>query len=70
MCACVFSRVQLFTTLWPVAHQASVSMGFARRECWNGLLFRPLGHLSTSPVSPALAGRFFTTEPPVKIRGS
>ena len=34
-----FSRVQLFVTLWAVARQAPLSMGFSRQECWSGLLF-------------------------------
>ena len=48
---------------------SSSSMGFFRREQWSGLPYPPLGHLlqpeiePTSPMSPALAGRFFTTEP-------
>ena len=32
-----FSRVQLFVTLWMVAHQAPLSMGFSRQEDWSGL---------------------------------
>ena len=28
-----FSRVWLFATLWTIAHQASLSMGFSRQEC-------------------------------------
>ena len=38
--ACVlsrFSRVQLFATLWTVARQAPLSMGFSREEYWSGL---------------------------------
>ena len=31
------SRVQLFATLWTVAHQAPPSMGFSRQECWSGV---------------------------------
>ena len=31
-----FSRVQLFVTLWTVAHQAPLSMGFSRQEYWIG----------------------------------
>ena len=31
-----FSRVWLFVTPWTVAHQAPVSMGFSRQECWSG----------------------------------
>ena len=52
-----------------VAHQARLSMGFSCQEYWNGLPFPPPGDLSDpgiepmSPVSPELAGGFFTTEP-------
>ena len=31
-----FSPVQLFATLWTIAHQAPLSMGFSRQECWSG----------------------------------
>ena len=31
-----FSRVQLFVTPWTVAHQAPLSVGFPRQECWSG----------------------------------
>ena len=40
MHACVlnhFSCVQFFATLWTVAHQAPLSMGFPRQEYWRGL---------------------------------
>ena len=69
-CGCVlscFSRVQVFVTPWAVAHQAPLSMGFSRQECWNELPCSPPGDLPdpgikpTSLMSPALAGRFFTT---------
>ena len=33
------SRVQLFVTLWTVAHQAALSMGYFRQQYWSGLLF-------------------------------
>ena len=33
------SRVQLFATLWTVAHQAPPSTGFSRQEYWSGLPF-------------------------------
>ena len=33
------SRVQLFATLWTVAYQAPLSMGFSRQEYWSGLPF-------------------------------
>ena len=46
-------------------------MGFSRQEYWGGLLFLSLGDLPNPGiefVSPALAGKFFTTEPPGKPR--
>ena len=61
------SRVQLFVTLWTVAHQAPLSMGFSRQEYWRRLSFPPpvdlsdLGIEPTSLASPALLVRFFTT---------
>ena len=59
VCAQWLSRVQLFATLWTVAHQAPLSMGFFRQEYWSGLPFPPLGDLpdpGITPVFPALAG--------------
>ena len=41
--ACVlshFSRVWFFVTLWTIACQAPLSMGFSRQEYWSGLPFR------------------------------
>ena len=63
----LFSHVQLFETPWTVAHQAPASMGFSTQEYWSGLPFPSPGDLPdpgiepTSLMSPALAGRFFTT---------
>ena len=62
-------------TPWTVAHQAPLSMGFSRQKYWSRLPFPPPGVLpdpgieAASLVSPALAGRFFTTEPPGKPLG-
>ena len=59
-------------TLWTVAHQTPLSMEFSRQEYWSELLFPSPGDLPDlgmeleSLVSPALAGRFFTTAPPGK----
>ena len=39
------SCVQLFATLWTVAGQAPLSMGFTREEYWDGLPFPPPGDL-------------------------
>ena len=64
-----FSHVQLFATLWTIACQAPLSMGFFRQEYWSGLPCPSPGDLPTpgmeptslSLMSPALAGGFFTT---------
>ena len=64
-----FSHVQLFATLWTVAHQASLSMRFSRQANWRGLPFPPPGDLPDPGVnpkslaSPALAGGLFTAKP-------
>ena len=42
ICVLTLSCVQLFATLWAVAHQASLSMGFPRQEYWSGLPFPSL----------------------------
>ena len=47
-----------------VARQTPPSMGFSRQEYWSGLPFPSPGIEPLSPECPALAGRFFTTEPP------
>ena len=54
-------------TLWTVAGQAPLSMGFSRQEYWSGLPCPPPGDLPNPGIkprslrSPALAGRPFTT---------
>ena len=58
-----------FATPRTVAFQAPLSMGFPRQEYWSELPFPSPGDLPSSgiePVSPALAGGFFTTEPTAK----
>ena len=72
VCVCVrvharvlnrFSHVQLFATLWTVALQASLSLGFSRQEYWSGLKRPSPGDLPdpgtgpAPPPYPALAGR-------------
>ena len=68
-CSAVFHSA----TLWTVAsNQAPLSRGFSRQEYQSGFPCLPPGNLPnpvidpTSPVSPALAGRFFYTESPEK----
>ena len=54
---------------WSVARQAPLSMGLFRQEYWSGLSFPPPGDLPNPEIesgSPAMAGGFFTTEPPKK----
>ena len=55
-------------TPWAVARQAPLSRGLLRQEYWSGWPFPPPGDLSNPGIDPtsALAGRFFTTEPPGK----
>ena len=70
---CVLSHVLLFATLWTVAHQAPLSMGFPGKNTRMGCHFLLQGNLPNPgtepkpPVSPALAGGFFTSEPPGKL---
>ena len=59
-----------FATLWTTAHKSPLSMGFSRQEYRKGLLFPTPGDLPDpriKPASPALPGRFFTTEPSGKL---
>ena len=54
---CVLHRVRLSVTLWTVACQAPLSMGFSRQEYWNGLPFSfpgDLPNLGTEPTSLSL----------------
>ena len=47
-CMCMlrrFSHVRLFKTLWTVARQTPLSMGFSRQEYWSGLPCPSLGDL-------------------------
>ena len=54
-------------TLWTIAHQAPLSMGFSRQEFWSGSLCPPPGDLPdpgiepASSVAPALTSGFFIT---------
>ena len=54
---------------WTVVHQASLSMGFSRQECWSGLPFPSPGDLpdpGIEPGSPALQADALLSEPPGK----
>ena len=62
-----FSSDRLFVTVWTVARQAPLSMGFSRQEYWSGLPRPPPADLPDPGIKPpsltsrALAGGFFTT---------
>ena len=52
-----FIRIQLFVTLWTVAHQGPLFMEFSRQEYWSALPCPPPGdlpHPGIEPGSPAL----------------
>ena len=62
-CMCLpshFSHIWLFVTLWTVACQSPLSIGFSRQEYWSGLLCPSPGNLPnpgielSSPEAPAL----------------
>ena len=55
VCVCVctqmLSHVRLFVSPWTVPHQAPLSMGFSRHECWSGLPFPSPGALPYPGIS-------------------
>ena len=59
-----------YVTLWIIAHQPPLSMGFPRQEYWSGLSFPSGGDIPDPGIGPAFlaslasAGRFFITAPP------
>ena len=67
----VAKSCQTLVTLWTVAHQAALSMGFSRQEYWSGLPFPSAGDLpnpGTEPRSPALQADSLPSEPPGKSK--
>ena len=60
-----------FATSRTVTCQAPLSTGFPRQEWWSGFPFPlpgdlPYPGIKSQSLTSALAGRFFTTEPPGK----
>ena len=58
-----------FATPWTVAHQTPLSMGIPGENTGVGCHYLLQGIFliqGSKPMSPALEGRFFTTEPPGK----
>ena len=69
---CALCHIRLFAAPWTIAPKAPPSMKFSGQEYWSRLPFPTPGYLPNlaseppSLSSPALAGGFFTTEPPRK----
>ena len=56
-------------TLWTIARQALLSMGFSRQKHWNGLPCPPPGDFPDPGIKPCLlhCSKFFTNEQPGKL---
>ena len=68
-----FSRVWFIVTLWTVARQAPLSMGFSRQGYWSGWPCPPPGdfpNLGIEAGSPALRADSLLSEPPGKAHTS
>ena len=71
VCVCALSHVSVFASPWTVVHQAPLFIEFSKQEYWSSLPFPMLEDLcdvGIKPevlVTPALAGRFFTTGPAI-----
>ena len=52
VCAKLLQLCRLFVTLWSVACQAPLSMGFSQQEYWSGLLYSPPGDLPNPGIVP------------------
>ena len=48
-----FSHVQLFATLWTIARESPLSMGFSSQEYWSELPCPSLGDLPSPEIEPA-----------------
>ena len=62
-----FHHVQLFATLWAIAHQVPLSMGFSSQAQWSGLPCPPPGDLPNPGIklmslTSALIRGFFTSK--------
>ena len=55
VCVCVCAQShQTLSTLWTVACQTPLSMGFFSQEYWSGLLFPPPGDFPNLGIDPHL----------------
>ena len=66
MCVCVrvhmLSHVQLFSTLWTLAHQAPLPIEYFRPEYWSELPFPTPRHLPDPGIKPAFLDSCTTWE--------
>ena len=72
MLSCL-SYVQLFATLWTVAHKAPQSIRLSRQEYWSGLSCPPPGDLSNpgiEPRCPTFQVNSLLSEPPEKPKNA
>ena len=71
-----FSHIWVFATLWTVARQPPLSMGFSRQKHLSGLPFPPPGGLPDPGIKPvpltstALANGFFFTSATWEVQGN
>ena len=56
VCVQSLSHVRFFATLWTVAHQAPLFMGFSRQEYWSGVPFPSPGIFPTQGSNLSLLG--------------
>ena len=52
VCSQSLSHVQLFVTLWTLAHQTPLSVIFSRQEYWNGMTSLSPGDLPNPGIEP------------------
>ena len=67
----LLSHIQLFATLWTVAHQAPLSLGSSGQEYWRGSPFPSPGDLPDPGIKPgslALHVDSLLSEPPGKLK--
>ena len=65
-CCLIAQSCQTLVTLWTIAPQAPLAMGFSRQEYWSGLPFPSPGDLpdpGIEPRSPALEADSLPSEP-------
>ena len=65
VCLLLLQLYLTLVTLWTVAYQAPLFMGFSRKEYWSGLPFPSPGDLPNpeiEPGSPALEADSLPTE--------